>query len=134
MGFVTSERDGLVEWFALTIDCADAGVLADFYVAALGGEVTRRERESVHACAGGLTMVFRSVLDYQAPTWPSPQVPLQVHFELVVGDLDSAVGDFERLGARRAAHQDDTDPHLVVMVDPAGRPFCVIRDSAATQP
>jgi hypothetical protein len=30
-----------------------------------------------------------------------------------------------------AAHQDASDPDLLVMLDPAGHPFCLIRSSAA---
>jgi hypothetical protein len=35
------------------------------------------------------------------------------------------------LGASLAAHQDPDDPNLLVMLDPAGHPFCLIRSSAA---
>jgi hypothetical protein len=79
----------------------------------------------------GLPINLREVAEYRAPTWPSPDVPLQTHFEIVVHDPDDAAARLQSLGARLVDHQDPQDPHLVVMRDPAGQPFCLIRDSHA---
>lgn len=33
---------------------------------------------------------FRGVADFTAPTWPLPEVPVQIHFEFYMGDLAGA--------------------------------------------
>jgi hypothetical protein len=60
-------------------------------------------------------------------------VPLHSHFDYVVADPHAAAQHLLRLGGSLAAHQDpgDPDPDLLVMLDPAGHPFCLIRSSAA---
>jgi hypothetical protein len=130
---VTNERQesGIVEWAALTIGCPDPGVLADFYAAVLGGTVSDRSAESALLSTASMAFVFRAVAEFRASTWPSPEVPLHSHFELVVEDLAGAVERTAELGARRAEGQDPDDSNLVVMLDPAGHPFCLIRSGAA---
>ena len=128
------ERPGIVEWFAQTVDCADAEAMARFYVGALGGRVTRRHEDGGTSVeAGGLAFNFRVVSDHRPPTWPSSEVPMQSHFELVVTDLEAARDALVELGATVAVQPEPVDPHLTVMLDPAGHPFCLIRSSAATR-
>ncbi len=113
-----------VEWVALTIDCADTeeqGRLRTFYAQALDGEIFNG---SVRA--RGWLLNFRPLPDYRRPTWPSSETPQQIHFEWVVTDMEAAVEDLTNLGARLADWQNDADPAVRVMLDPAGHPFCVI--------
>jgi hypothetical protein len=124
-------RPGLVEWMALTIDCPDPSVMADFYAVLLGGTVTRRAVDEARVDADGRLIIFRAVPDYRPPTWPSSEVPLHSHFEYVVDDPHAAAQLLLPLGAGLARHQDPNDPDLIVMLDPAGHPFCLIRSSAA---
>ncbi len=58
---------------------------------------------------------------------------MQSHFELVVEDLDAARASLVDLGATVAAQPEPPNPHLTVMLDPAGHPFCLIRSAAATR-
>jgi catechol 2,3-dioxygenase-like lactoylglutathione lyase family enzyme len=128
------DQPGLVEWFAQTIDCDDAEAMATFYVGALGGRVTRRHEDGDTSVeAGGLALNFRVVPGYRRPSWPSSEVPMQSHFELVVGDLDAAQAALVVLGATEAEQPEPLDPHLTVMLDPAGHPLCLIRAAAATR-
>ena len=124
-------RSGLVEWMAMTVDCPEPNVMADFYAALLGGTVTRRIAGEAKLEAGGRLIYFRAAAGYRPPTWPSPDVPLHSHFDYVVEDPDAAAQHLLRLGGSPAARQDPSDPHLLVMLDPAGHPFCLIRSSAA---
>ena len=113
-----------VVWLALTIDCADTeqqARLQRFYAEALGGEVVTG---SVRA--RGLLLVFDVVADHRPPTWPSGETPKQMHFEWMVDDLDAAVVTMQDLGASLAEHQDPGEPHLRVLLDPAGHPFCLM--------
>jgi catechol 2,3-dioxygenase-like lactoylglutathione lyase family enzyme len=126
-----ADRPALVQWWAQTIDCLEPGEMADFYAEVLGGRVTRREPGFAAVEGGGLLLNFNVRPGYRPPTWPSPEVPMQSHFEFVVHDPDAAAEQMLRLGATLAADQDPDDPHLLVMLDPAGHPFCLIRSSAA---
>lgn len=125
------EQRRLVEWTALTIDCPDPGVLADFYAAALGGTITRRRTDSAFVEAGGMMLAFRLDPNHRPTTWPSHEVPLQSHFEFMVADVDDTAGQLVKLGATQQDQPDPADPDLIVMRDPAGHPFCLIRSSAA---
>jgi hypothetical protein len=124
-------RSGLVEWAALTVDCPEPSVMADFYAALLGGTVTGRTPGQAKVDTAGGPIYFRAVPGYQPPTWPSPEVPLHQHFDYVVEDPHAAAQQLIALGAGLATHQDPDDPDLLVMLDPAGHPFCLIRSSAA---
>jgi catechol 2,3-dioxygenase-like lactoylglutathione lyase family enzyme len=126
-------RPGLVEWTALTVDCPDPNVMADFYAALLGGTVTQRTPGQTKVDAPGGPIYFRAVPDHRPSTWPSPEVPLHQHFDYVVEDPHAAAQQLIPLGARMAAHQDPDDPDLLVMLDPAGHPFCLIRSRAAAR-
>jgi hypothetical protein len=64
------------------------------------------------------------VEDYVAPTWPAAEVPKQIHLDLAVTDLDAAVAEAERLGARVAPFQPAPD-RWRVLLDPADHPFCL---------
>lgn len=112
-----------VAWVALTIDCPNAEVqerLCQFYAQALGGEVV-----SGSVRARGWLFIFDVVSDYRPPTWPLGDTPKQMHFELMVEDLDSAVSGLQSMGATLAEYQRPDDGGLRVMLDPAGHPFCV---------
>jgi hypothetical protein len=124
-------RSGLVEWMAMTVDCPEPNIMADFYAALLGGTVTRRGTGEVELDAPGRRMYFRAAPEYRPPTWPSPEVPMHAHFDYVVEDPHAAAQHLLPLGGSLAAHQDPDDPNLLVMLDPAGHPFCLIRSSAA---
>jgi catechol 2,3-dioxygenase-like lactoylglutathione lyase family enzyme len=127
----SAQRPALVEWWAMTIDCPEPQAMADFYVALLGGKVTRRTADEANVDAGGLLLNFRAVPDYRPPTWPSSEVALHSHFDFVVEDPDAVAQQMLQLGGSLSQHQDTDNPHLVVLLDPAGHPFCLLRSSVA---
>jgi hypothetical protein len=128
-----SQRSGLVQWSVMTVDCPEPNVMADFYAALLGGTVTRRIAGEANVDAGGKLINFRATREYRPPTWPSPEVPMHAHFEYVVEDPHAAAQQLLPLGASLAVHQDPENPNLLVMLDPAGHPFCLIHSSAAVR-
>jgi glyoxalase superfamily protein len=125
------QRSGLVEWMAMTVDCPEPNIMVDFYAALLGGTVTRLSPGGAKVEAAGRLIYFRAAPGYRPPTWPSAEVPLHAHFDYVVEDPHVAAEQLVALGASLGAHQNPDDPDLLVMLDPAGHPFCLIRSSAA---
>jgi hypothetical protein len=110
---------------AITVDCADPGALAAFYCAAAGAELTHEDEDSAWVVMAGVTWIYRMVDDYRAPTWPSSEVPLQVHLEFYVDDLVQAEKVLHGYGATSVSPQPNPGRGLIVMLDPAGRPFCI---------
>lgn len=94
--------------------------LCHFYSSALGGEVVSGAVRS-----RGWLFIFEVISDHKPPTWPAGEVPKQMHFELMVEDLDDAVSTLQGMGATLAERQRPEDGGLRVMLDPAGHPFCV---------
>jgi catechol 2,3-dioxygenase-like lactoylglutathione lyase family enzyme len=111
---------------AVSIDCADAGELADFYGDLLG---MKRIMESpdgrIVAISDGVhTLAMMQADDYLAPSWPDRGQQQQMHFDISVTDLDGAADRAVSVGARLADHQ--PAPELWrVFLDPAGHPFCL---------
>lgn len=48
-----------------------------------------------------------------------------MHLEVYVDDLEQAAARLVALGATRPDAQDPDDAALVVLLDPAGHPFCI---------
>jgi len=107
---------------AVSLDCADPGELARFYLALLGGETLwSSPRSTGIRVPGGGVLVPQRVEGYRPPEWPGS--PL-VHLDLTGGpDLRGAVARAVAAGAKEAAFQ--PDPRFHVLLDPAGHPFCV---------
>jgi hypothetical protein len=118
----------VVELAAITIDCGDPARLAAFYAAAFAAEASHADDTGawIHVSAD-LLMVVRTVADYRPPTWPDNEVPLQMHFEMWVDDVDEAEMRLGELGATTPEFQSLRDHDNLVMLDPAGHPFCGTR-------
>jgi predicted enzyme related to lactoylglutathione lyase len=116
----------VTELIAFTIDCSDAGRLARFYAALMGGEVDEEYLEYGYAqvTARGATLNFQAVDGYSRPAWPGQEHPQQFHLDLRVSDLGRAVEHAVGLGADEAATQTGGDKWRV-MIDPDGHPFCL---------
>ena len=110
----------------VVIDCQDPAGMAAFYHAASGGEITHTDEDSAWVAMAATTWVFRKVEGYQPPTWPGSKVPPQLHLDFSVDDLDTAEKQLHALGATTPEHQpNDRTRGLIVMLDPAGHPFCI---------
>jgi predicted enzyme related to lactoylglutathione lyase len=70
--------------------------------------------------------------DHRPPRWPDPEYPQQIHFDIVVPDLDAVGKRITAVGG--ALLQDDTSHRIYA--DPAGHPLCLYLDSsgATTEP
>lgn len=112
-------RSGVV-----TLDCADARPLAEFWAAMLGGEIVYSSAAAVVVRTDWVALSAMAIPDYVAPTWPDAAVPKQVHLDLAVTDLEAAVAESQRLGATPAPAQPAPDLRRILF-DPAGHPFCL---------
>ena len=118
------------------LDSADPVGLARFYEHLLGWELTelegpRRGYPTEDAWArirspdGGQKLEFQWEEHYVAPTWPGGpgQQQMMMHLDIAVADLDAGVAWAVAAGATVADHQPQDG--VVVMLDPAGHPFCL---------
>jgi len=117
--------------FAVTIDCSDPHGLARFYQRLLGGSITAtNDVFTALTVDERLRVDFQRVDGYQAPAWPDPDRPAQMHLDLVVDDLDEGERVATALGASTADHQPGAD-RFRVLVDPEGHPFCLATPAAS---
>ncbi|GAA4289251.1 VOC family protein [Actinomadura luteofluorescens] len=116
---------GIAEFVAVTLDCPEPPVLAAFYAAVTGGEVTYDTPEaSAVKLPGGMDVYFQGVAGHRPPTWPEGDRPQQFHLDFYVDDLDKAEETVTGLGGARPGFQPGGD-RWRVLTDPAGHPFCV---------
>ncbi len=113
----------------LTVDSTDPDVLGTFWAAALGWRRTHEEPDEVV-----LEPPAGSPEDGVVPDLLFLRVPEgkggknRLHLDLRPTDRDADVVRLEGLGARRASvGQDDAEVTWVVMADPEGNEFCVLR-------
>jgi catechol 2,3-dioxygenase-like lactoylglutathione lyase family enzyme len=113
----------------VVIDCSDPAALADFYSQLLGLPVTFSSTDFVVVAASDKTsgVAFQLAPDHRPPTWPDPEVPQQVHLDVMVDDQIEAGRAVLELGAQRL-------PGDHVYADPAGHPFCLIARPAWAPP
>lgn len=78
---------------------------------------------------GRRALAFQGVARLPRSTWPSAEVPQQLHLDSTVPDAEELVRQRDRviaLGGTLAFDRfDDPDEPLYVFVDPAGHPFCI---------
>jgi hypothetical protein len=118
----------------VVLDCADVGELSAFYQSLLGGVVNQPDSRwslgdnwsTLHA-GSGLVLAFQRSADYRPPRWPDPAYPQQFHLDLGVEDLDQAEEQALRSGAT-LLDAGDGQRSWRVYADPAGHPFCLVRD------
>jgi len=111
---------------SISIDCPDPDALAPFYCALLGlHEAFAIPDRGVICLAGAGPMVtLMRVNTYTAPSWPNGPQHQQMHIDVGVDDLESAVSAAIALGAVEAAPQPAPDQWRVLL-DPVGHPFCL---------
>jgi hypothetical protein len=119
---------------AIVIDARDAAGLARFWAAALGWRITEEGTDEVV-----LEPPAGSPEDGVAPDLlflPVPEgkaVKNRLHLDLRPLDQDAEVTRLEALGARRASVGQDDAVTWVVMADPEGNEFCVLRAYTAAE-
>jgi predicted enzyme related to lactoylglutathione lyase len=115
-----------IDW--LTIDSEDPDKVADFWCRALGYEVTYRseEGETEREVAiespdrKGWRILFVEVHDER-------KVKNRLHLDLRPDDQEAEVSRLEELGAKRVDIGQSPEVTWVVMADPEGNEFCILR-------
>ncbi|HET9897403.1 MAG TPA: VOC family protein [Streptosporangiaceae bacterium] len=110
----------------IVIDCPDAAALAAFYGAMLDWKVELSPDWADVRSEDGQCISFQQVEVYARPSWPTQEVPQQMHLDVIVDDLDTAEAAVLELGATKHPHQPGTS--FRVFLDPAGHPFCLCLD------
>jgi hypothetical protein len=114
----------LIRLANVSLDCADPRALALFWAALLDGEIVLANERVCVVRTPTILLTTQRVDDHRPPDWPQGVVPKQVHVDLDVDDLAAAVEKAVGLGALQA--EDQSNPtSFVVMLDPAGHPFCL---------
>jgi catechol 2,3-dioxygenase-like lactoylglutathione lyase family enzyme len=118
------------------LDTTDVRGLAEFYRELLG--LRYRAGDEPPAQLDWLVLVddedtrvlaFQEVERLEPTTWPSDDVPMQLHLDFTVPDVEALERHRDRalaLGARLVLDRtDDEDEPLYVFADLAGHPFCI---------
>ena len=116
---MTVER--VVLW-GVVIDCADPPTLAAFWSMFTGYEVDHGDDDwvSLRSPNGDERISFQKV--------PEPKtVKNRVHLDFAAEDEEATATWIESLGATRRWVSEDPDDPFVVLADPEGNEFCVVR-------
>jgi catechol 2,3-dioxygenase-like lactoylglutathione lyase family enzyme len=110
----------------LAVDCRDSAVLTDFWCAALGYEVVKRWTDSRGTEYVEIGRDREPMLLFQ-PVPEGKSGKNRLHLDIVPesGTRESEVERLVTLGATVVAEEPDF--HWVVLTDPEGNEFCVLR-------
>src|SRR5690349_14335053 len=107
----------------VVIDCADPRALAVFWALATGYEIAAASETWASIVGEGerdICIAFQRV--------PEPKTSKnRVHVDLAAADEESEARRMEGLGAVRRWTSDKPDDPFVVLADPEGNEFCVVR-------
>jgi len=107
---------------SIVLDCPDPAALATFYGTMLDWKIDISS-DWADIRTEGQCISFQQVEGYTAPAWPGQEIPQQMHFDVIVDDLDAGEAAVLELGATKHDHQPGTT--FRVFLDPAGHPFCL---------
>jgi predicted enzyme related to lactoylglutathione lyase len=109
------------------LDTPDPRGLALFYQRLLGWPFGSEEPEwvTLRPEDGSAGLSFQLEQQHVPPVWPAQDGDprMQLHLDIAVEDLESAVAHAVAAGATVAAFQPQED--VRVCLDPAGHPFCL---------
>ena len=122
---------GFPELMHTALDATDVRGLAEFYRVLLGVRYRPGDEPPADGSAdGGRVLAFQEVPTLDRPTWPTHDVPKQMHLDFRVptlAELERHRVRAEQLGATLLLDRtDDPDEALYVLADPAGHPFCIL--------
>jgi hypothetical protein len=107
----------------ITVNAPDTLALAQFYAELTDGVVSGTAHWAAVTGPNGF-IAFQHVDDFRPPTWPGNEVPVQLHLDFLVDDLEATGARVLAAGATKLDVQPNAD-HCLVYADPAGHPFCL---------
>jgi catechol 2,3-dioxygenase-like lactoylglutathione lyase family enzyme len=123
------------------LDTTDVRGLAEFYRELLGLQYRSGDEAPADLAeddadwlvlvdvTGARKLAFQEVERLERTTWPEHDVPMQLHVDFTVPNVDELERHRERaeaLGARVLLDRtDEPDEPLYVLADPSGHPFCL---------
>jgi hypothetical protein len=120
------------------LDCTNPRELAEFYRQLLGWSYRPGHEQTdpdgddwlnLRAPDGGHGLAFQKTERLPRSTWPSPEVPQQLHLDISVPTLEEFEAEHEHVlalgGELIFDRSDDEEEPLRVYADPAGHPFCI---------
>jgi predicted enzyme related to lactoylglutathione lyase len=122
----------MLRFQTITIDSPDPWVLANFWEAALGWPRVEDDAEGVVLRSPDSTDEGSPVPDLLLYKVDDPRVVKnRLHFDFRPDDQDAEVARLEGLGARRV-DIGQGDATWVVLADPEGNEFCVLRSATSS--
>lgn len=112
-----------IQFSGVTVNAPDALALASFYAEITRGVAKGNEHWAITTGPDG-DIGFQQVADFRPPQWPDGEVPMQLHLEFLVDDLEATETRVLAAGATRFSYQPNSD-HCFVYADPADHPFCL---------
>lgn len=120
----------LIKKINIVSDCADAGVMAEFYSKILKWECTHPHANGWAAITSptGMVIAFQETENYTPPVWPwqKGKQGQMLHLDFYVDNLEEAVQYAIECGAKLTSEQYYKTSKT--MIDPAGHPFCLDTD------
>jgi len=123
------------------IDSTDGRGLAEFYREFLGLQYRPGDEPPTDGSEdddswlvlvdadGNRKVAIQRVDSLPRSTWPSHEIPMQLHMDFSVSSRDELERQKERaiaLGARVLLDRTEGPEGLYVLADPAGHPFCIL--------
>jgi hypothetical protein len=112
-----------IQFAGVTVNAPDALALAQFYAEITVGTAQGSAHWATVTGPNG-EIGFQQITDYVPPTWPEGTVPMQMHLDFYVDDLEATEKRVLAAGATKFPYQPNDD-HCYVYADPAGHPFCL---------
>ena len=113
-----------VRFKEIVIDCADPRSLADFWVGFTGYEIRHAYDDWVSIGTPDSNMIvgFQKVPEGKS-------VKNRVHIDFAAADEEVTAMQIETMAATRLWASPNPDDPFVVLADPEGNEFCIVRDS-----
>jgi hypothetical protein len=115
------------DWWGIVLEAPDPQPLLHFWSDLLEKPIHHETEEggALDFAEGVAYLAVQRAEVYEPPVWPPEpgRQQMQLHLDIEVTDLESAVAHAVELGATVAEFQPQDD--VRVMLDPAGHPFCL---------
>ncbi|MEZ5175506.1 MAG: VOC family protein [Acidimicrobiia bacterium] len=121
----------VMRWQSISVDSNEPAAIARWWAELLGWRITHEDNEEVvlEPPAGSPENgVSPDILFLRVPE--SKSTKNRLHFDLRPDDQSAEVARAESLGARRVSVGQSADVSWVVMADPEGNEFCILRSMA----